>query len=264
MSITVPSSGIPTLVHRIRKSGKPFTFFHTHRVTPELLAQAVSERRSMDLDICVDSQGRPYLGHSEEYHQKSGEPFFDSVALNTAMEAVAAAQIPVIVDCKHHDAWKSVERVVTRIGAHNCLVHSFVSEYRFAAGRPSGEPDYETEWSGINMLRDFKERFPGVTTTASAKWLPTDVLTNPEHERLLNQIRWIASQHAVDTLCLNVDDSTISDSALRFFSELGILLHVNVDCANVEALSELYVGETDELDRASNLTSFEGLQDFGH
>ena len=64
-----------------------------------------------------------------------------------AVEALADSNIPVIVDCKHFGAQPVVEEVVEQLRPERCLVHSFVSELKFEAGRMPGEPDFLTEWS---------------------------------------------------------------------------------------------------------------------
>ena len=68
-----------SLASKILRSNRPFTFFHTWYVTRDLLSQAISEQKSMDLDVCVDDSGNPYLGHSKEYHEKSGEPYYFTI-----------------------------------------------------------------------------------------------------------------------------------------------------------------------------------------
>ena len=52
-----------TLSQKIINAGKPFYLFHTWEVTEELLAQAISQHRSIELDIAVDDLGRTYSGH---------------------------------------------------------------------------------------------------------------------------------------------------------------------------------------------------------
>ena len=42
----------------------------------------------MDLDVCVDEGGNPYLGHSQEYHEKTNEAFFNSMPLWEAVDAL--------------------------------------------------------------------------------------------------------------------------------------------------------------------------------
>jgi len=149
-----------SLAQRILKSERPVVLFHTWTVTRGLLVQAIREKRSMDLDVCVDDQGNPYLGHPKEYHEKTREPFFDSMPLWEAVEALADSNIPVIVDCKHFGAQPVVEEVVEQLRPERCLVHSFVSELKFEAGRMPGEPDFLTEWSSIEVLRTLKAKFP--------------------------------------------------------------------------------------------------------
>jgi len=240
-----------SLAQRILNSKQPTVLFHTWTVTRELLVRAIREKRSMDLDVCIDDRGDPFLGHPQEYHEKTGEPFFDSMPLREAVEALACSNIPVIVDCKHFGAWPVVEEIVSQLRPERCLVHSFASELKFDASRRPGEPDFLSEWSSIERLQAIKGRFPTLTATASAKWLPLDVLTVGEHEALLKDIAALLKEYAVDAVCLNVPDSTFSDEALRTFLQHGILCHVGIDRIDVKQLSQVYIGETDRLEFAS-------------
>lgn len=172
-----------------------------------------------------------------------------------AVEALANSAIPVIVDCKHFGAWPVVNEVVKQLGPERCLVHSFVSELKFDAGRMVVEPDFLGEWSSIESLRAIKRKFPLLTTTASAKWLPADVLISEEYETLLENIVRVLKDCGVDTVCLNVLDSTFSDRALRRFVRRGILCHVGVDRIDVAQFSEMYIGETDRLEFTSRSDS---------
>lgn len=240
-----------SFAQRVLRAGRAVTLFHTWTVTKALLAQAIREKRSMDLDVCVDDSGNPYLGHSKEYHEKTNEAFFNSVPLSEAVDALACSGIPVIVDCKHFNAWSHVEAVVDRLGPERCLACCFGSELKFDAGRLPGEPDFLSEWSSLERLREIKRKFPLVTTTACAKWLAADALVAPEHERTLDGIISLLKEYAVDTVCLNVPDETFSNAALQRFLRHGILPHVGVDQIARAQLSELYIGETDRLELAT-------------
>ena len=85
-----------SFAQKLLRSERPVVLFHTWTVTRELLGQAIREKRSMDLDVCVDDRGDPYLGHPKEYHEKTREPFFGSMPLWEAVEALADSNIPVI------------------------------------------------------------------------------------------------------------------------------------------------------------------------
>jgi hypothetical protein len=205
----------------------------------------------MDLDVCIDEAGNSYLGHPKEYHVKTGEPYFDSMPLWEAVEVLARSSIPVIVDCKQFDAWPVVDEITRQLRPERCLVHAFVSELKFDASRVQGEPDFLVEWSSLENLRELKQKFPSATTSASAKWLPEDVLLSEKYDALLVRIATLLGEHTVDTICLNVPDSTFSDRVLRLFLEDGILAHVGIDHAESARLPEVYIGETDRLERAS-------------
>ena len=240
-----------SFAQKVLRSNRLVVLFHTWTVTRELLGQAIREKRSMDLDVCVDDRGNPYLGHPKEYHDKTREPFFDSMPLWETVEALADSNIPVIVDCKHFDAWPLVEEVVRQLRPERCLVHSFVSELKFDAARTPGEPDVLCEWSSIERLRAIKRTFPSLTTTASAKWLPADVLLSEKYEAALEDVVRLLKEYEVNTVCLNVPDSTFSDKALRTFLQNDILPHVGIDGIDIKQLSEMYIGETDRLEFTS-------------
>lgn len=252
-----------SLAKRILKSSKPFVFFHTWTVTNDLLQKAIDEQKSMDLDVCIDVAGKPYLGHSKEYHEKSGEPYFNSIPLWEVVDLISKSNIVVMVDCKHYDTWPIVEEVVSKIGPERCLVCVYVSELKFDHSRKEGEPDFVTEWSPIENLRSLKEKFPAVTTTACAKWLPKDLITSNKHIGLVQNILKTLKDNRIDTVCLSVPDETVSDKWLRYFLSENVIPHINIDGVDTAKLSELYIGETDDLSRASKITALDyGLNRF--
>lgn len=242
-----------SLAQRIRKSGKPFTFFHTWSVTKELLSKSIEEEKSMDLDVCVDDENNPYLGHLKEYHEKSGEPYFVTMSLWEAVDMVAKSNIVVMVDCKHYNSWPIIEKVVETIGPDRCLVCSYVVELKFNYSRKTGEQDYLTEWSEMKDLIKMKKKFPSVTITPCAKWLPDDLLISNKYSGLVSNIRQMLADTHADTVCLGVPDDTITDEWLKYFLEKNIIPHVVIDKADTTKLTKLYIGETDFLEKTSTV-----------
>lgn len=239
-----------SFAQRIFNLNKPFVLFHTHGATREVIEHAIAGEKSIDLDICVDDLRNPYLGHSKEYYEKSGEAQPKTMPFWEAIELISQANIPVIVDCKHYDAWPVVKEVINKIGAHRCLVHSFATEFKFDYDH--NDLDYLTEWSPIEKLKLIKDKFHSATTTASCKFLPNEILLSAQYEELLSSIRKILKDNDVDTVCLNVPDQTMSDKILQFFLAEKIIPHVGIDKIDVSKLSKIYVGETDHLMIASN------------
>lgn len=236
---------------KIIASQRQFVFFHTWTVSRNLLRQAIEEEKSMDLDVCVDEVGQPHLGHSKEYHEKSGEPFFNSMPLWEAVSWISRSNIVVMVDCKHHEVWPVIEEVITKIGSERCLVASFVAEFKFGHSRAEGEPDFLTEWSPVEKLSLLKNKFPLVTTTACVKWVPRDLLTWPQYEKLAEYIRQVLKENQVDTVCLGVPGETVTDQWLRYSGAENIIPQIGIDKIELTKLAEVYVGETDHLGRAS-------------
>src|SRR5215469_15844472 len=76
-----------------------------------------------------------------------------------AVEALAGSNIPVIVDCKHFDAWTVVEEVVRQLRPERCLVHSFVFELKFVAGRVRENPTSDANGRRLNACEPSRESF---------------------------------------------------------------------------------------------------------
>ena len=240
-----------SLAQKFRSSKRPFVFYHTHEVTKDTLRKAIDEEKSMDLDICVDEAGSPFLGHSREYYEKMSKPWIRSVPLWEAVDLISKANIPVMVDCKHHRAWRYVEEVIARIGPAKCLVHTFIFEFDFHYIRHD-EYYVRCEWSPVKKLSSLKTKFPAITTTASARGLPNDILISDQYKELLHSIKHKLIDNQVDTVCLNIPDNTFSDNALAFFLKDKIIPHVMIDKIDTNKLTKIYVGETDFLNSASN------------
>ena len=205
----------------------------------------------MDLDVCIDDAGNPYLGHSREYHEKSGEPYFRSLPLWDVVERISKSNIVALVDCKHYDAWPVIEDVVAKIGPERCVVDSYVSEFKFGHSRADDEPDFLTEWVPIVKLLELKSKFPAVTTTACVKWPPNDLLTSTRYQKLVAYIRDIMKKNRIDTVCLSVPDETITDQWLRYFLADNIIPRIGIDRTDATKLMQVYIGETDDLEKAS-------------
>lgn len=240
-----------SLAQRILNSGKPFILFHTHKVTEESVNQAIRKNKSMDLDIAVDENGKPYIGHSKEFYKISGEKQPDCMPFNEATDLIVNSRIPMIVDCKQPEAWPVVEDTINKIGVHRCLVHTFASEFKFDYNLASAH-DYPSEWLPIERLKSLKSKFPNVTTTASCKFLPADLLTSSQYSNVLEDIRNILVENHIDTICLNLTDETMTDDFLAFFLEKNIIPHVNVDRVDTSKLAKIYIGETYVLENASD------------
>ncbi|MEK9179172.1 MAG: hypothetical protein AAB893_01755 [Patescibacteria group bacterium] len=239
-----------SLVKRILLLGKPYVLFHTHVASREIIERAIRKNKSMDLDISVDSTGNPYLGHSQEYYEISGEKKGNSISYFLALELLAKSKIPVIIDCKNHAAWHYVKMAVMKLGDWRCVVNSFVTELKYS--HVDSGVDYLAEWVSIDRLREIKEMFPLVTTSASCKFLPKDIFTNGFPTEEVYYLRENLMLNTVDTVSFNVPNETISNSVLQYFLEKGIISHLNVDLADTSLLSSVYMGETDNIKRASD------------
>ena len=81
-----------SLVERIIELNKPFILYHTYLVNKNSLSNAISENKSMDLDVSVDNKGVPYLGHSPEFYEKSGEEKPENMPFNEALKLISKSK----------------------------------------------------------------------------------------------------------------------------------------------------------------------------
>src|SRR5260370_35340650 len=110
-----------SFAQKLLRFQRPVVLFHTWTVTRELLGQAIREQRSMDLDVCVDDRGDPYLGHTKEYHEKTREPFFNSMPLREPVEARGDSNIPVIIDSNHSCVWHVADEALVQLRPVRCV-----------------------------------------------------------------------------------------------------------------------------------------------
>lgn len=240
-----------SLAQRILNSNKPFVFYHHLRVTKKGIHEAVEKNKSVHLDVCVDSNKKPYIGHSEEYYEKSGEKMKESISLNKALDLLSKSTIPVIVDCKHYNAWVLIGDVVEKLGQERCLVNTFVDELKFNYN--SIEPDYLSEWSDVSKLEWIKGKYPLVTTVASAKGLPTD-LSLGNYSELLSNIRTFLVSNNIDDVSLNVSSGLYDDGLITFFTSKKVLPHIiSTDGVETSKLTGCYVGEVEVFEKASSV-----------
>lgn len=239
-----------SLAQRVIKLNKPFVLYHTYSVTANSVNQAIHENKSMDLDIAVDNKGNPYIGHSLEYYQVSGETQPECMPFEEAVSSIVKGNIPIIVDCKQPEAWPIVEEVVKKIGADRCLVHTYASELKFDYN--FYDHDYPSEWLPISKLTLLKDLYPNVTTTVSCKFLPNDFLLSDKYEDVLLRIRTVLKNNKIDTVCLNVPNESYNDKVLKFFLDENIIPHIGVDNVDLSKVIQTYIGETDILKNASS------------
>lgn len=240
-----------SLKSRILNLGNPFILYHTYQVDEKSIQRAISENKSMDLDIAIDANGKPFIGHSLEYYKISGEEIPQNTQFYEAVSLFSKAHIPLIVDCKQVEVWEELIETINQLGDFRCLVHIFAKELKFDYDL-GYDKDYPSEWIPIANLKSLKKQFPAVTTTVSCKYLPPDLLSNSEHKSILENIRRLLNENEIDTVCLNIPDETITDEALEFFLSTNIIPHVNIDGVDISKLTKLYIGETNILDSASD------------
>lgn len=242
-----------SIAQRILLAGRPTVLFHTHQVTRAVLDQAIRAGKSMDLDICVDDAGQLFLGHSPEYYRKSGEKPLPSMPLDDAIASLSVSPIPVVVDCKHGDAWPAIERVIAILGPRRCLVHAFLKELRYPFADMQDQC-VESQWLDASLMKALKARFPAVTTTASAHGLPNDFYQhNAKYHGLMDQIVGVLRNHDIETVCLNTaDEHCFTRGLVDFFSDNGILVHLNIDKFAGDLPDGAFIGESDSLDKADS------------
>ncbi len=242
---------LSSLAQRIQQSQERIALFHTSALTREILEDAISRNKSIDIDIAIDESGHPFIGHSLEYYHISWEEQPITIPFREAIELLEKSDIPIILDCKEIWALPFLIQIIERLWAHRILVHIYAREFRFSHFEWA-DHDYPSEWIDMREVANLKKKYPNITTTASCKYLDPELLKTRGKYTILNFIRETLVSNNVDTICLNVTDNTIDNETLNFFLEENIIPHVTVDAIDASKLTSCYLWESDFINRVSD------------
>ena len=244
------------------QSGKSFVYYHTHRVYKENLEEAITSKKSIELDISFDEKGvfyekgAYYIGHPVTFYTEFGKEFHNNMLLEEAIKILEAnSDIFVVLDCKDIRAFIKIEEIIKRLGAHRCLFHAFIKEWSF---RPfesdiEVEPHWKEEEIPLEEVLRFKERNK-IPIIGACKGFSEKRLRD---RNVVNQIIDSVKGRDIDSISLYMPGTILPPLDLaRQLSQAGFLNWINIDKIEGVDLSGItYIGMTDVLERASDFKS---------
>lgn len=224
-----------------------FVYFHTHTITEQILAAAVESGTSLEVDLSCDSAGELYIGHPESFYAFKGIPMPPNLPLDRVLDAVEAAELLLVLDCKDERALPAVERIVHRFGSHRCAFHSWVQPLLFQPYPPelTVEPHWPFEDLPLAPVRDLGAA-TGVPLLLSCRGLTADRLDAAVLDRIVSVADGVAA--AVN---LNLPGGAAPPAAVtEALLDKGIPTLLNADVVPAGQRPAVFVGATDHLELA--------------
>ena len=237
------------LANKVWSEKKPYILFHTHVLNEDVLQQAISQQKNVDIDISVDPEGKVYVGHSYDYHQRTKKPLYDSVDFEEAISTLSESDCYCYVDCKQRESLGYIFDIVERLGGSRCHIISFVHELNFYSSAEEWKNEcIVSEWIEAEDLLNLKDQFPDVSIAGSGKGLSLDQVTTQPDEMADNVRERVPG---FDAVSLNIKPRNQYPSEFIIaLNKVGLLPHVPID--TLGNLPEgLFIGETDHISRAS-------------
>jgi 1-acyl-sn-glycerol-3-phosphate acyltransferase len=118
-------------LERARQLKKPFIYWHVREVNEITVQEAIRRSTSIELDIAYDDEiGEVYVGHPKEYYKENNLPLPKNINIDEAVKLLEQAKdVVLILDCKHTKALPKIKEIIQRLGAHRCILHSFIKEW---------------------------------------------------------------------------------------------------------------------------------------
>jgi hypothetical protein len=110
---------------------KPFTIYHTHTITAAILDEAAGAGRSLEIDVAIDANGHPYIGHPFSFYEHKGLPPPSNLPLEQVLQTLKDTDTYIVLDCKDVRAVPKIKQIVQTFGHNRCLFHAWVDALQF-------------------------------------------------------------------------------------------------------------------------------------
>ncbi len=136
---------------------KYITCLHSFIFDTDTFASAVANHEAIEIDISLDDNGNPYIGHPLSWYIFHHKSFKEPIRLDTALEMLKhTPNTKVVFDIKQKQAVDSVMSIVNEIGAERCFIHAFASELVLDPEETKKEPQRKHENIPTHTLQRLK------------------------------------------------------------------------------------------------------------
>jgi hypothetical protein len=245
-------------IHQIFEKQQPFIFFHTHVIDRQVLDAAVVARKSLEVDLSIDDDGKIYVGHPLSHYAAVNLPPPNNLPLDVILSEMKTAGLFLVLDCKNVRVLPKAQQIIKEYGVENCLLHSW-SDALVLDSYMEEWDDIQPNWaeeelphSEILKLR----QATGVPMTLSCHRGLTRKRLQADGDVIVDQIAEILDGNAEGLSFVLPPDEVAPMSAMQKLLEHHILPNIHIDNTPTEARPPIYLGWTDHLEYASDPKDF--------
>jgi len=196
-----------------------FTFFHTHIVDQMVLDSVKHAGKSIEIDISVDENGLPYIGHPLSFYEFENIPKPDNLPVEYVLNQLIDTDIFIVLDCKDERAIPLVYEIIERFGVERIAFHSWIDALLFGPypDNLTIEPHWELEDLPFKVVRKLYDDTK-VPILASARGLTAEKLNDSDVRLRIKNLNGI-----VVAINAHLSGGAMPDSSfLRFLTSINI------------------------------------------
>jgi hypothetical protein len=235
-------------VLKIIPEQRPFTYFHTHVVSPEILEAAIAAHKSLELDISITPKGKIYVGHPLSFYDFWDKPRPNNVPLDAALARAKETGLFLVFDAKDALVLPRIQQAILDHGIDRCLLHAFVEELVFKpfASKIVEEPHWGREQLPLEKVLAVK-RATGVQVALACRGLTNELWTSQDQTAIIKKILDVAVGN-VDVVIFNFPKDEVAPTSLyTALLEHGIVPHISMSRVPRDKRPTAYLGTTDDL-----------------
>ena len=141
-------------LEKARELGESYVYWHMREIHEETITEASERGTSIEIDIAYDEDNDSiYVGHPKEFYTIEKKiPLPNNIDIDRAVEMLKEVDdVIVVLDCKHRKALPKIKGIIGILGAHRCILHSFIKEW----GEPYPEGTHiEAHWPAEDVPFD--------------------------------------------------------------------------------------------------------------
>jgi hypothetical protein len=240
----------------IKELKRPFIYYHTHVITKEVLDHAISHHKSIEIDVSVGDDGKPYIGHPLSFYKFKGLPAPNNLALDKVFGRIKESDLFIVFDCKDVRALPAIKEMIHELGNERCLFHTWIDALEFTP-YPSDlvvEPHWVFEDLPLApVLQFFKET--SVPMIFSTRGLTHERIAS-DSESILARIHKAAADTAAAIYCNLPGGEIPSREFVKRLESMNLLAAFNLDKVPPDQRPDSYIAFTDNIELATHPQSF--------
>lgn len=231
---------------------EPFTYFHTHIVTREILGAVIAAKKPLELDISIAPDGEIYIGHPLPMYDFYHLPPPNNLPLDTAVAEAKAAGLYLVFDVKDVRVLPRVQEIIESYGTDRCLLHACTNALIFKpySKKIVMEPHWNEEQIELEAILKVK-RATGVPLALCSRGISEELLAAQGEDSVLQKILDVVRSNAEVFVPNLPKDELPPLSMMQKLLEHKILSLISIDRVPPAKRPSVFLGATDFLDQAS-------------